>query len=190
MFTSNFFFEILSDLIQAVPNHLAYESHKRVSLIRYRLDQVQQNLKKKDFSGWRPVIAFLYLFLFHSLLRLTFFLSQNKKKKRIIIIVISKTAWKCPVQFHDIFSIAGADISLLGRFLVITRLENPQKWPFMGKQDFSRSMLVWMTQLIFLSCILALDIILHLLWNFQLKTGESEECQVIWFGSSAWLHAG
>ena len=33
---------------------------------------------KKDFSGWRPAIAFLYLFLFHSLLRLTSFLSQYK----------------------------------------------------------------------------------------------------------------
>ena len=41
------------------------------------LVQVRQNLKK-DFSGWRPAIAFLYLFLFHSLLRLTSFLSQNK----------------------------------------------------------------------------------------------------------------
>ena len=35
-------------------------------------------ISKKDFSGWRPAIAFLYLFLFHSLLRLTSFLSQNK----------------------------------------------------------------------------------------------------------------
>ena len=37
-------------------------------------------ISKKDFSGWRPAIAFLYLFLFHSLLRLTSFLSQNKNK--------------------------------------------------------------------------------------------------------------
>ena len=47
-------------------------------VIRYRLVQVRQNLKK-DFSGWQPAIAFLsYLFLFHSLLRLTSFLSQYK----------------------------------------------------------------------------------------------------------------
>ena len=32
--------------------------------------------------GGRPVITFLYLFLFHSLLHLTPFLSQRKKKKR------------------------------------------------------------------------------------------------------------
>ena len=37
-------------------------------VIRYRLVQVRQNLKK-DFSnsGWRPTIAFLYLFLFSPL---------------------------------------------------------------------------------------------------------------------------
>ena len=47
-------------------------------VIRYRLVQVRQN-QKKDFSGWRPAIAFLYLFLFHSLLCLTSFLSQYKR---------------------------------------------------------------------------------------------------------------
>ena len=47
-------------------------------VIRYRLVQVRQNLKKKDFSGWRPAITILYLFLFHSLLRLTSFFSQYK----------------------------------------------------------------------------------------------------------------
>ena len=51
-------------------------------MIRYRLVQVQQNLKKRDFSGWRLAIAFLYLFLFHSLLRLTSFLSQNKNERQ------------------------------------------------------------------------------------------------------------
>ena len=35
--------------------------------------------QKKDFSGWRPAIAFLYFFLFQSLLRLASFLSQYKK---------------------------------------------------------------------------------------------------------------
>ena len=49
-------------------------------VIRYRLVQVRQNHTKKDFSGWRPAIAFLYLFLFHSLLRLTFFPSQYKNE--------------------------------------------------------------------------------------------------------------
>ena len=47
--------------------------------IRYHVVQVRQNLRK-DFSGWRPAIAFLCLFLFHSLLRLTSFLSQNKNE--------------------------------------------------------------------------------------------------------------
>ena len=35
---------------------------------------------KTKISGWRPSIAFLYLFLFHSLLHLTFFLSQNQNQ--------------------------------------------------------------------------------------------------------------
>ena len=49
-------------------------------VIRYRLVQVRQNLKKKkkDFSGWQPAIAFLYPFLFHFLLCLISFCSQNK----------------------------------------------------------------------------------------------------------------
>ena len=43
--------------------------------MRYRLVevQVQQYQKKEDLSGWRNAIAFLYLFLFHSFLRLPFF---------------------------------------------------------------------------------------------------------------------
>ena len=58
-------------------------------VIRYRLFQVRHKVKKKkkDFSGWRPAIAFLYLFLFHSLLRLTFFLSQYKNEE--------EDTWKC-----------------------------------------------------------------------------------------------
>ena len=47
-------------------------------VFRYCLVQVWQNLRKR-LSGWRPAIAFLQLFLFHSLLRLTSFLSQNRK---------------------------------------------------------------------------------------------------------------
>ena len=100
-----FFFEILSYLNQAVPDHLANESQTRqpdtspdhpqkmirwcirltcltliCEVIRYRLVQVWQNLKKKkNFWGWRPAIAFLYLFLFHSLLCLSSFLSQYKQ---------------------------------------------------------------------------------------------------------------
>ena len=45
---------------------------KRVSRIHHRTKS------ENDFSGWRPAIAFLYLSLFHFLLCLTFFLSQNK----------------------------------------------------------------------------------------------------------------
>ena len=58
---------------------------KRVSRIHHRTipkgwSGGVQNLKKKkkDFSGRRPAITFLYLFLFHSLLRFTSFLSQKK----------------------------------------------------------------------------------------------------------------
>ena len=50
------FFEILSDLNQAVPNHLADGSQlTRLTLvcevIRYRLVQVRQNLKKEKEEG-------------------------------------------------------------------------------------------------------------------------------------------
>ena len=70
-------FEILSDLkmvrwcIRLTPLTLVCE------VITYRLVQFRQSLKK-DFSGWRPAIAFPYLFLSHSFLRLTSFLSQRK----------------------------------------------------------------------------------------------------------------
>ena len=64
-------------------------------VIRYRLVQVRQNLKKKNFSGWRPAIAFLYLFLFHSLLRLTFFLSQYKSVKRYANMSITLEVGPC-----------------------------------------------------------------------------------------------
>ena len=56
--------------------------------IRYSLGQVSKQTKleknfKKDYSGRRTVIAFLYLFLFRSLLRLSSnpFLSQTKINK-------------------------------------------------------------------------------------------------------------
>ena len=60
--------------------------------------------QKKVFAGWRPAIAFLDLFLFNSLLRLTSFLSQNKnycatssaKQKPIVGIDIGR--------FFNIFS--------------------------------------------------------------------------------------
>ena len=51
---------------------------KRVSRIHHRTILKSDKISENDFSGWRPAIAFLYLFLFHSLLRLTPFLSQNK----------------------------------------------------------------------------------------------------------------
>ena len=50
-------------------------------------------ISKKDFSGWRPAIAFLYLFLFHSLLRLTSFLSQYKNGKSQVWCSLSGIAW-------------------------------------------------------------------------------------------------
>ena len=59
------------------PKVLFFFFERSVRTVRYRLVQVRQNLKKKT-SGWRPAIAFLYLFVFHSLLRLTSFLSQYK----------------------------------------------------------------------------------------------------------------
>ena len=42
------------------------------------------------FSGWRPAIAFLYLFLFHSLLCLTSFLSQYKMICRLMMALTPK----------------------------------------------------------------------------------------------------
>ena len=46
-------------------------------VIRCHLVQVRQN-QKKDCSGWQPAIAFFYLFLFRSLLHLTYFFLQKK----------------------------------------------------------------------------------------------------------------
>ena len=62
-------------------------------VIRYRLVQVRQK-PKKDFSGWRPAIALLYLFLFHSLLCLTSFLSQYKNKNTLLQIFLISTCEK------------------------------------------------------------------------------------------------
>ena len=38
---------------------------------------------KTDFSSWRSIITFLYLFHFRSLLRLTFLLSPNKQNEKL-----------------------------------------------------------------------------------------------------------
>ena len=84
-------------------------------VIWYRLVQVRQNLKKKRLSGWRPAIAFLYLFLFHSLLRLTSFLSQNKnnhKRCRMfscgkweeVIMTVSRCCSQMSVSLIKVFS--------------------------------------------------------------------------------------
>ena len=43
-------------------------------------DFVGLEKKKEDFSSWQPTITFLYLFLFHSVLCLTSFLSQNENQ--------------------------------------------------------------------------------------------------------------
>ena len=47
---------------------------------------------KTKIPGWRPSIAFLYLFLFHSLLRLTSFLSENQNQFRTRN-TMSNTCW-------------------------------------------------------------------------------------------------
>ena len=97
-----FLFEILLDLNQVVPDHLADKRMIRwcirltrltfvCEVIRYRLVQVRQNLKKKkkkDLPGWRLTIAFLHLFLFHSLLPLTSILSQNKNQSKTFFCLV------------------------------------------------------------------------------------------------------
>ena len=50
---------------------------------------------KKDFPGWRPVITFLYLFFFRSLLRLTSFLSQKIRH-------VESTGQLSKISFHSI----------------------------------------------------------------------------------------
>ena len=105
LFSIFYFFEIMSDLNQAVPNtsqtRVKHASRIRCTppdhpqavrwcirlthltlvceVIRCRawFKSEKKTNKKKDFSGWQPPIAFLYLFLCHSLLRLTSFLSQK-----------------------------------------------------------------------------------------------------------------
>ena len=57
-----------------------------------RLVQVRQNLKKRRFRS--VAIAFLYFFLFHSLLRLTSFLSEPKKKSPTFVRLLTyRSAW-------------------------------------------------------------------------------------------------
>ena len=48
---------------------------------RLRVGSSRKKSQKKKTSGWWP-FAFIYLFLFHSLLRLTSFLSQNINERR------------------------------------------------------------------------------------------------------------
>ena len=52
----------------------AFDSRLRLGTAWFKSDKISSLLK---FSGWRPAIAFLYLFLVHSLLRLSFFLTKN-----------------------------------------------------------------------------------------------------------------
>ena len=57
-------------------------------------------------SGWRPPITFLYLFLFHSLLRLASFLSQYKNDKllaRSELLCDFCKLWsaRCALDHHD-----------------------------------------------------------------------------------------
>ena len=84
-------------------------------VIRPRLVQVRQKSqkKKKDFSCWRSAIAFLYLFLLRSLLRLTPFLSQNNKSQRVsswhsprlFSCQLLVSFLECLIQFNDFLSI-------------------------------------------------------------------------------------
>ena len=106
-------FEILSDLNQAVPNHLADKSqscwpdtppdhplsgkHDWLSSVRWSGIAWFKSAKisRKTFSSWRPAVAFLYyLFLFRSLLRLTSFKS------------FLKTKWKSAINSVDQYHIA------------------------------------------------------------------------------------
>ena len=106
-----FFFEILSDLNEAVPNHLADELTRLImtlvcKVIRHRLVQVRQNLKK-DFSGWQPSIAFLYLFLFHSLLRLTSSFSQYKNLmawSALALFTVTKQGERPAYEYPKVFN--------------------------------------------------------------------------------------
>ena len=81
-------------------------------VIKYRLVQVQ-NLQ--DFSGWRPAIAFLYLFLFHSFLRLTSFLSQNKNQYIRMSKNFCQSSW-CTVWCSEIGSLTSLGACISGAF--------------------------------------------------------------------------
>ena len=73
------------------PNHKR-KSNTRVKripmMVRWRCIRLT-----KDFSGWRSTIAFLYFFLFRSLLRLTFLLSPKQAKR--------KTNFGLPIETHS-----------------------------------------------------------------------------------------
>ena len=53
---------------------------------------------KTKLPGWRPSIAFLYLFLFHSLLRLTSFLSQNQTSG---LATLNRLSQSLPLSFSS-----------------------------------------------------------------------------------------
>ena len=53
---------------------------------------------KTKIPGWRPSIAILYLFLFHSLLRLTSFLSQNQTSG---LATLNRLSQSLPLSFSS-----------------------------------------------------------------------------------------
>ena len=53
---------------------------------------------KTKIPGWRPSIAILYLFLFHSLLRLTSFLSQNRNSG---LATLNRLSLSLPLSFSS-----------------------------------------------------------------------------------------
>ena len=53
---------------------------------------------KTKLPGWRPSIAILYLFLFHSLLRLTSFLSQNQNSG---LATLNRLSQSLPLSFSS-----------------------------------------------------------------------------------------
>ena len=79
-------FHISSNLNRLAPNRLTDESQTRTGLhvwlsfarwlgtTYFKADKISE----RDILAWLPAIAFLYLFLFHYLSRLTSFPSENK----------------------------------------------------------------------------------------------------------------
>ena len=69
---------LFKNFVRLITKQHESQTHPRIGVVRWWSIRLTT-----DFSGWQSIIAFLYFFLFRSLLRLTFLLSPNKQNKTL-----------------------------------------------------------------------------------------------------------